>query len=200
MMSNKNKHVATVDLPYQVGDHVYYLASGKRIECTVDSYELDKYGHRIHLTPIEDSYISNVSILVDSAEKCILPIMDSKQISASTVNCDIHLYQAVAKYKFDEAFDFVIRDLPIHHIEDDCTIVTTNFYAVGPTTISDKFSGVRTLHTGKEIRLCDNMYVLYSTDRQKCLRFIQDHLDMAESKICAFHNIIDKFREQFKEA
>ena len=202
-MSEKHIRSSNVEIPYEIGEPVYYVGSTTyytKIECKVDSYKFDNLGFRIRLVPIHTSFMQDIWIPVDGADKYITRITDSKQSLASDSKYNIQLYQAIAKYKFDDDFNFVIKELPIHHIEDDCTIITTTFYAVGPTVISDKFAGIRTLHTGKEIRLSDDMFCMYSTDKQKCLKFIQNHLDIAESKICAFHNIIDKFREQFKEA
>ena len=201
---DKSNEKCLVEVPCTIGTKVYFIIENPLgrpyIACLVVSYKLDTNGLRVRLASIDKNMsISNNWYDVEEFGKTIFLAEKEAVMKVNRVDdIDLHLYQAVVKCDFNFELKFTIDELPIDHIEDDCTIVTSSFYPVEKTCISNKFGGIKTINTGKEIKLGDNYYVLYSTDRKKCIKFIHDRLDIAESDVCHIHNEIDELRKEFK--
>ena len=185
-----------VEVPCAVGTIVWYknISNESYIKCIVNSYTIHSKDTQVHLIPVDDDKMADIQTSIDNFGTLIL--LDEPNANNSV---NIHLYQAVARYDFSDPFIFKVDELLIDHIEDDCTIITKYFHSVGETVISNKFSGVNTLNVGKEIELGYNYFVFYSTDKKKCEQFIRNHIDIAELRICKYHNRIDEFRKEFNK-
>lgn len=187
----------SVDLPCVVGTIVWYAVDTTAqlyIKCIVDEYKVNTKGTSVHLVPIDDidAGISEIWIDAKNLETSIL-IKDPGDVK------DIHLYQAIAFYYLNNDVKFEINDLPIHHIENDGTIVTNHMHAVGQTVISDKFAGVKSLNIMKDIKLSDDCFAFYSTNRKECKDFIFKHLENFESNLCRYQSIVEQVRSRFKK-
>lgn len=199
-MFNKNTQLTTVKLPYELGEHVYYVEGYRNpIECKVDFYKFDKTGYRIHLVPVKDDYISEIWIPVENAEQLIMRNEKKYSSNKSGLTYDMHLYQAIASYDLESELKFQISEVEIDEITDDCVILTKYFQPVSECAVSNRFAGCDALNTNREFRISKHTYVMYSTWRPKCVRFLLEHLRQAKAKLCIMDDIICKYVEKFQK-
>lgn len=196
----KNKNSNNVNIPYEVGEHVYYtkIAGDKPIECKVDFYKFDKAGYRIHLIPMNDNYISDIWIPVEDAEKLIARIDKKFYSNKSDLKCDIHLYQAIASYDLESELKFQISEVEIAEITDHCVILTKKFQPVYEG-VSNRFAGPDALNTNIEFRINKHTYVMYSTCRLECVSFLLGHLQQVKSRLCILDDTVDKYIRKFQK-
>lgn len=183
-----------IELPCEVGTTVWYKTNhplGRDyIKCTVDSYKICESDIEMRLVS-EDDIVLDIWINIENFEDLIL---------LNDPRCDgIHLYQAVAFYDLDKDIKFEINELAIHHIEDDCTVVTKKLYDVENGRVSGKFAGVNSLHTMEDIKIADDQFIFYSINKERCRNFIFNHLSRFESKLCKYHERIYYLRRKLKE-
>lgn len=187
----------SVELPCAVGTEVWYKyklikSTGKDyINCIVDSYKITTSYTQVHLTSIDENVRFDIWASVKSFGTSIL-------LTDPSTN-DIHLYQAIAFYNLNDDMKFEINELPVHHIEDDCTIVTKYLYEVENGRVSNKFAGVNSLHTMEDIKIRDDCFVFYSINENRCRNFILSHLSKFESKLCKYHKRIYYLMRKLKE-
>ena len=190
----------SVELPCAVGAEVWYkyklinLLGSDYVKCIVDSYKIDTSCTRVHLISIDENVGFDIWTNIDNFGTSIL--LDDPNIN------DIHLYQAIALYnlnRLNHDIKFEINELPIHHIEDDCTIITEKFYDVENGRVSNKFAGVNSFHTMKDIKIGDDYFVFYSTNEKRCRNFIFNHLSRFETNLSKYHERIYYLRQKLKK-
>lgn len=138
-------------------------------------------------------------IPVENAEQLIMKKEEKYSSTKSGSTYDMHLYQAIASYDLESELKFLISEVEIDEITDDCVILTKYFQPVSECAVSNRFAGCDALNTNKEFRISKHTYVMYSTWRPKCVRFLLEHLRQAKAKLCIMDDMICKYIEKFQK-
>lgn len=199
-MSKKSKNSNNINIPYEIGEHVYYTktAGDEPIECNVDFYKFDKAGYRIHLTTVNDNHISDIWIPVETSKNLIMRKDEKSSSTESNLKYDMHLYKAIASYDLESELKFQISEVEIAEITDHCEILTKQFQPVYEG-VSKRFAGPDALNTNVEFRINKHTCVMYSTWRPKCVRFLLGHLQQVKSRLCILDDTVDKYIKKFQK-